>query len=180
MFRKEILMILVGLMLVGVYPVKGDLVFESGRSTFDDSYPFWAEVWVINDAVLDMTGGEIGKLGTSDFATINLYSGTVDWLWTGERSIDESVVNIWGGDINWLAAYRDTAVNLYAYDVQFHATGGGEWGNKEWIEGIYFSNNEPFALVLYNDDAYSHVNIVPETATILLVGFGGILLRKRG
>jgi len=140
MFRKEILMILVGLMLVGVYPVKGDLVFESGRSTFDDSYPFWAEVWVINDAVLDMTGGEIGKLGTSDFATIN----------------------------------------LYAYDVQFHATGGGEWGNKEWIEGIYFSNNEPFALVLYNDDAYSHVNIVPETATILLVGFGGILLRKRG
>ncbi len=180
MSRKEILLIVSVIGLYATCPAKADLVFESGRSTFDDSYPFWGEVWVINDAVLDVTGGEIGKLGTGDFATVNLYSGAVDWLWTGEWTTDESVVNIWGGNIIWLAAYKDTVVNLYAYDVEFHPTGGGEWGSAKWIEGIYYTNNEPFTLLLYNDEAYSHVNIIPEPATVLLIGFGGILLRKRG
>lgn len=178
MFRKEMLTILALWTLWGPCIVKGDLVFDTGHSTFDDSYPYSNEVWVVDNAVLDVVGGEIGKLGTGDFATVNLYAGTVDWLWTGEPSIDESVVNIWGGNINWLAAYRDTVVNIYAYDVQFHPTGGGEWGSAKWLEGVYYSNNEPFALLLYNDEAYSHVNIIPEPVTIVLFGFGGILLRK--
>jgi len=164
---------------LSVGPVAADLVFDSGHSTFDDSYPLTHEVWVINNAVLDVVGGEIVKLGTGDFATVNLYSGAVEWLRTGERRVDESVVNIWGGDIKWLALYKDTVVNLYAYDVQFHPTGGGEWGTAKWIEGIYYGNNEPFTVLLYNDEAYSHVNIIPEPATLLFVGFGGILLRKR-
>jgi hypothetical protein len=168
------------LSLSSVGPVAADLVFDSGHSTFDDTYPLTHEVWVINNAVLDVVGGEIVKLGTQNFAGVNVYGGTIEWLWTGERRVDESVVNIWGGDINWLAAYKDTVVNLYAYDVQFHPTGGGDWGTAKWIEGIYYSNNEPFTLLLYNDEAYSHVNIIPEPATFLFVGFGGILLRKRG
>jgi len=168
------------LSLSSVGPVAADLVFDSGHSTFDDTYPLAHEVWVINNAILDVIGGEIAHLGTRDFATVNLYSGAVDWLWTGEWGVDRSVVNAYGGDISWLAAYKDTVVNLYAYDVQFHPTGGGEWGTAKWIEGIYYSNNEPFTLLLYNDEAYSHVNIIPEPATLLFVGFGGILLRKRG
>ncbi len=102
MFRKEILLIVSVIGLYGTCPAKADLVFESGRSTFDDSYPLAHEVWVINDAVLDVVGGEIVKLGTGDSATVNVYGGTIKWLWTGEWRVDESVVNIWGGTLTGL------------------------------------------------------------------------------
>ena len=154
--------------------VQGDLIFDSGQNIYDDSYGFNFEVWVTNEAILDVTGGEIGKLEATDSATANIYSTEIDWLWSG----DNSTINIYGDNINWLAAYENSSVNLYAYDVIHHLTGGGDWGDKEWIEGVCYSNDTYFSFWLYNDNAFSHINVVPEPATILLFGFGGIGLKR--
>lgn len=195
MFRKEILLIVSVLGLYGTCPAKADLVFESGRSTFDDSYPLTHEVWVINNAVLDVVGGEIVKLGTAGFATVNVYSGTIEWLWSGEPMGDKSVVNIWGGDIdrlmayedtvanlwagavNWVAADEDAMVNLYAYDVRVHLPAAHY--EPAWLEGKFIIDDSYFAFDLAGPGTLSHINIVPEPATVMLLGLAGILLRKR-
>ena len=86
MFRKQILTILAAVMLVGGCPAKADLVFDSGHNTFDDSYPFYDEVWVINHAVLDVLGGAMGKLELMDYARANIYAGDIDWLFIQDNT----------------------------------------------------------------------------------------------
>ena len=172
--KTKIITLVAAIILVGTCLAKADLVFSSGHNTYDDSYGYNFEVWVENDAILDVLGGEIGKLETINFATANLYSSDIDWLWTR----DSSVVNIYGDNINWLAAYDDSSINLYAYDVTYHPTGGGDYGNNEWIEGIYYSDASSFSFWLYNDEAYSHINIVPEPSSLILLGLGSLLWRK--
>ena len=67
-------------------------------------------------------------------------------------------------------------VNLYAYDVT-HTITGGRWDDGQ-IMGTYYGDDSEFAFDL-RDDAYLHINVVPEPATFLLVGLGVIALRKR-
>lgn len=172
MLPARILIILI--LLLAAIPCRSDVVFNSGYNIYDDSYGYNFEVWVGNDAILDVLGGEIGKLETINFATANLYVSDIDWLWSG----DISVVNIYGDNINWLACYDDSLINLYAYDVTYHATGGGAYGNKAWIEGTYYNDNSSFSFLLYNDQAYSHINIVPEPTTLLLFCLGCLMIRK--
>lgn len=175
MKAKVIITIFAVSMLCGACPVQAGLVFSSGVNTYDDSYGYNFEVWVKNGATLNVLGGEIGKLELTNSVTVNLYRSDIDWLWTG----DNSIVNIHGDNINWLAAYENSVVNLYAYDVTYHPTGGGDYGNKEWIDGTFYSDDNSFSFWLYNDEAYSHVNIVAEPATILLFVLGWSFLRKR-
>lgn len=173
--KTRIVLNIVGILLVVTCTLNADLIFDSGYNTYidDDGYNF--EVWVTNNAILDVLGGEIGKLETTDTATTNIYNTEIDWLWTGNNSI----ANVYGNNINWLAAYENSLVNIYAYDVVYHPTGGGEYGNKEWLEGTYYVDNSPFSLWLYNDGAYQHINIIPEPATFILFGLGGLFLKKR-
>ena len=173
--KTKVFLIIVLTILIGACPAQADLVFSSGYNTYDDSYGYNFEVWVENDAILDVLGGEIGKLETINFATANLYISDIDWLWTG----DNSAVNIYGDNINWLAAYDDSLVNLYAYDVTYHPTGGGDYGNKAWIEGTYYGDNSSFSFWLYNDEAYSHINIVPEPTPFILFALGILLLKRK-
>src|SRR4030042_409878 len=106
----KILIILI--LLLAAIPCRSDVVFDSGYNIYDDSYGYNFEVWVGNDAILDVLGGEIGKLETINFATANLYVSDIDWLWTG----NSSVVNIYGDNINWLACYDDSLITFYVYD----------------------------------------------------------------
>jgi hypothetical protein len=159
--------------LLGVCPVRADLVFDHGYNTFNSSYP--GEVWVINDAILDVLGGDMIQLGTLDFARANLYSGDIDWLWIEGNS----AVNIHGGDIQWLAAFDYSSVYLYAYDVTYHPTGGGDYGDRTWVEGTYFRNDDSFRFLLGSTGDYSHINVVPEPATLSLPCLGSLLARRR-
>jgi hypothetical protein len=175
MLRKKILTILAVAMLLGVCPVKADLVFDSGYNIFDDSYPYYNEVWVINDAHLDVLGGTMGKLELMNYATANIYNGDIEWLFIQGNT----VVNIHAaGDIlEMFAAGNESLAYLYAYDVTYHPTGG--IGGEGWIEGIYYSNDTPFSFSFYNDASYSHINIVPEPSTLLLFGLGFSALRRK-
>ena len=173
--KTQLFLIIALLVFVVVCPARGDLWFDGGYNTFDDSYPYINEVWVINDAVLDVVGGEIGKVETTDAAIVNLHNAEIDWLWTN----DNSVVNIYGDNTNWLAAYDRSVINLYAYDVTYHPTGGGDWGTEAWLEGTYYSDDTLFEVWLANDDTYSHVNIVPEPISVTLFGLGLLFIRKR-
>lgn len=171
--KTKIIILAAMIVLVGTHLVKADLVFDSGYNIFDDTYPYYNEVGVINDAHLDVLGGQMGKLEFRNYSTGNIYKGEIDWLFT----FDNSVANIYGGTLDWLGAFPGSTVYLYAYDVTYHLTGGLE--NRPWAEGTYYSDNTSFSFTLYDEYSYSHVAVVPEPVTFLLFGLGMLLLRER-
>lgn len=133
------------------------------------------EMWMSNNATANIFGGEIFKLETLDFSVANIFDGGLNDL----TARNNSSVNIYGGDFLRLGAYEDSFIYLYAYDVVYHETGGGSHGDDPWLEGRYYSDNNPFSFDLWGEEVYSHITIVPEPATILLFGLGASLLRRR-
>jgi hypothetical protein len=169
--KRGIITIIILALSYGILPARADLVFGSGHNIYDESYGYNVEVWVNNDAILNVLGGEVGKLETTDFATVNLYGGDINWLVPD----DSSVVSIYGGDIHqWLAASDYSSVYLYAYDVVYHPAGAGGM-----IEGTYFQENASFSIQLAYTGTYSHIYIVPEPTSLLLLGFGALSLRRK-
>jgi hypothetical protein len=160
------------IVLAGSCVTKADLVFDSGYNTFDDNDPYYDEVWVINDAILDILGGGMGKLELTDYAIANLYAGEMDTLLIK----DSTVTNIYGGTLSMFGAGSDSAAYLYAYDVTYHLTGGIK--NDGWVEGKYYSNDSAFSFSFYTDTTYSHLTVVPEPSSLILLAFGSLLARK--
>jgi hypothetical protein len=170
--------IIVILVLSGVFPAQAGLVFNSGHNIYDESSGSNSEVSVINDAILDVLGGTItGYLMSTDISTVNINNGNIDQLWTRSNSI----ANIHGGIIDFVKYEGSSLIYLYAYDVTYHTTGGGEWGNSPWIEGIYLQNNSHFDFLVPGSETqtFSYIRIVPEPATLLLLGLGCLFLRQK-
>lgn len=174
MFRKKILTILAVVVFLGVCPVKADTVWETGHHEIFDG-DVYGEIWMLNDSTADMLGGDVFQLGALDASRFNMFAGMMDILMVRY----DSVVNIYGGTLGSLNVYPDEngLVNLYAYDVVYHPTGGGGY-DYPWMGGRYLSNDQNFAFMLA-PSALSHINIVPEPATILLLGIGSLLFRKK-
>jgi len=90
----------------------------------------------------------------------------------------DSIVNIHSGNLSSVGLAENAAMNLYAYDVVYHPTDGGDDWSTGWLEGKYNNNDQYFIFEFSTHDA-SHLNIIPEPATLLLLASGGLLLRKR-
>lgn len=171
--RKIILTILVTISF-GACPAKGALWYSSGYNTFTDSDPQGEEIFVENDAVLDFLSGTGGKLSVIHTATVNIYGGAIS---TKLCTSGNSVINVHLVDLDMLSSAHNSVVNFYAYNVDFYSTGGLE--NEGYMTGKFYQGDTPFNISFWNPGTVSHVNIVPEPATILLLGMGGLLLRKR-
>ena len=132
----------------------------------------YGESAIYNDVKLDIFGGDILHVYAFNSTTTNWYEGQMYYF----LAHDNSVVNIYGGGLLiGLGAGDNSQVNLYAYDIQYHLT-GGHWDDG-WIEGRYLVTNNYFAFDLWGQDTYSHIRTVPEPTTLFLLGLGGLLLR---
>ena len=169
----KITFMLTVVMLLGVCPAQADTIWTSGHHVItDDNDPF-GEIWMYNDATLDIFGGEINRLAAYDVTVTDWFGGQMLILWAH----DSSIINIRGGTLGDLWAAENSLINLYAYDVIYDPTGG--YYGLGSIEGRYLDNNLYFDFDLDGSDTYSHINIVPEPTTLLLFGLGGLLLRRR-
>jgi hypothetical protein len=123
---------------------------------------------------------QIGGLGNYDSGITNMYGGTVGSMKVGSSN----PVNLHGGVISdYLKAV--STVNIYGYGFEYDPLAGDYRGGQ--LTGFWLDDT-PFSIDLFGDpggpssapiDTYSHIVLIPEPATILLLGLGGLFLRKR-
>jgi len=159
--------------LAGACPVSASsITIDSGHYTWTDSDPYYDEVFLENSASLDFIGGVIGHLDTRHDSLANIDGGNMDYLGT----YDNSVVNLYTGEWDWLVSHNNSKVYLWAYNVIYDPTGGIYADGS--LEGYFYKDDTEFNFSLLNPGTYSHVEIIPEPTTLLLLGFGAIFLRK--
>jgi hypothetical protein len=153
--------------------IQADTVWVSGHHEINDG-DVYGEIWMENDATADMWGGDVFQLGALDSSKFNMFGGTMDIL-IGRY---DSIVNIHAGDLSSAGLAENAVMNLYAYDVVYHVTGGGDDWSTGWLEGKYYSGDEYFVFDFSTHDA-SQLNIIPEPMTLLFLALGFIGIRKR-
>ena len=164
-----------------------DLVWNGGYHEFSEGYEW--EVWLLNDATGDITGGEIGQLlcyDTSEVfvyepseidlikpfesATVNIYDGTI----TTVLAEDSSNTSIYSASLAEIGARGLSIVNLYTASYEIDLS-GGTFGNGlltgTWLYGGSFS------IDLVAEETINHLNFVPEPFTMSLFVIGSLMLR---
>jgi len=174
--RKIILIIWV--ILVGAYSAQADTVWLSGHHEINNG-DVYGEIWMYNDATLDILGGDIYRVAAYNTTVTNWYDGQMESLWANDNSIvniyggslgglasrGNSIVNFYGGSLERFVAYQNGILNLYAYDVIHHSTGGTL--DRGWIEGYYIENDAYFSFDFASTDAFSHIIVIePISAAI--------------
>jgi len=172
--KAKLSIILAAIILVGLGQAQASVLFlESGHHIWKDSDPYYDEVFLKNDASLDFLGGTIGKLSTLHDSQADLEGGQMQSLWT----FDDSFVHYYAGELDYISASHNSTVFLYAYDVVYAPTGG--INNQGYVEGFFYRTHEAFGFSCWNTPTWSRIEIVPEPTTFLMLGLGGLMLRKR-
>ena len=120
-------------------------------------------VGIFDHATVDMFGGNVGLIEAWNYSTLNLHGGTIS---------------------DYLLAYGDDSltVNIYGYGFYYNPLSGDHRGGQ--LTGFWLDDT-PFIIDLYYDDTpggpiidtWPHIVLIPEPATILLLGLGAINIR---
>ena len=172
--------------------------YSDGTITTGDSLN---DVFAYNDASVLMGGGQVNHLdllNTSSFEmTAGTLSGQVSVWEQSELTIldgqinaslqgsNNSIINLYGGEItDWIYAEELGIINIYGYDFAYEPLGGSRNGGQltgRWAYGgtfaLSFVDNIDLGST-YDDHVVLH-EFIPEPTTLLLLGMGGLMLRKR-
>ena len=158
-------------------------------------------VWEGNGIYEIRTGGEwfyIPELNTYDNVTVKMYEGGVNQF----SMYDNSVFTMYGpGSVDYLNLYENATasffggqimselyidpasmaqVKLFAHDITFLPLNPPFEPYSEGIlNGRWLSNEMPFSINLVGQGAYSHIQFIPEPATLVLIGLGGLAAFRR-
>ena len=165
-----------------------DLVWDGGYHEFSEGYEW--EVWLLNDATGDITGGEIGQLlcwdtsevfvyepseidllRPNDSSTANVYGGTINGLFT----LGDSVTNIYEVSLNFVDAVDSSTINMYVESYNWNPT-GGTWGDG-LLTGIWLDSSRMFSIEILDLKTINHINFIPEPSTMSLFVIGSLMFR---
>ena len=149
-----------------------DTFLMTGGQGEDLSFSDWS-TGTINDTdpiIGEMDGG-IWEVTTYSYSELTINGGEINDL----ESYHESLIHIYGGQIlGDLTVYNSTAwVHIYGYD----------FGGSSSVVTGFWADNTPFSINLVDDgiSTYNQIvfHIIPEPATLLMLGLGGLVLRNK-
>ncbi|MBC8378582.1 MAG: PEP-CTERM sorting domain-containing protein [Planctomycetes bacterium] len=116
--------------------------------------------------------------------------GHLDYLGGLTRVIDvalNATADLRGGSINYIKSMQYTTTLGIDPHIDLYVQPGWSWMSGDSLIGIegLWQNGSPFTIEFINDEDYdpvwTNINVieVPEPATLSLLGFGGLLIRKR-
>ncbi len=107
------------------------------------------------------------------FSKLNVYGGTVNWQSIG--ILESAVLNIYGGDVTFEHGFNlsgdNAEINVHYSSVIYDKPGG-------IIIGYHLLDNSEFMLEQFTYSEIDQINFVPEPTTLVLLGLGGLFLRK--
>jgi hypothetical protein len=189
--KTKVITILAAVMLLPAFQVQAinvdfysDAVIEDGDVygivRIYDTPPDWTKV--------DMYGGSVESLRTYDSSTANIYDGVV---LSEIRIANLSVVNIQGGNVtlDFLAVGDSSTLNIYGGGLYVGNSPGFSEASTVNIYGYDFnygsnqltgflSDGSPFIFNELLFDEYSHMNLIPEPVSVLLLSLGILFLKK--
>jgi hypothetical protein len=167
-----------------------------GHSSIDVSGGQFDLVVVLQEASLNISGGQFTDVGAEQNSKLGISGGTFEHVLVWENVMaeifggtiqeflasDSSTTDIFGGEIvGFLCADGSSVVNIYGYGFAYDPYGGGQNGGQLtgfWLDNtgfvIDFMDCSPTSSTYYD-----HVYLVPEPTTLLLLGLGGLMLRRR-
>ena len=146
-----------------------------------------------NTSTANISGGNVRSVFTRDHATTNLYDGgsvfslgaarqsgvvnmtggITEYLRAGESGI----INLYGGTVNiYLNAWDSAKVNIYGYGFNYDPS-AGNWNGGQ-LTGFWLDDT-PFIIDLAGSGTYSHINLVPEPCSLLLLALGCLFLKRK-
>ncbi len=131
-----------------------------GTSTLSEGF---GGIWFLSlsgNSNLDMFGGEVHQLTMNNYANAELRGGVIESIYSYQIVPDPHITLYYSGTIPTVQT-----IGGFNYLV-------GNWGN-----------GDPFSIYLHDTgyNAYGNFEfiLIPEPATLFLIAFGGLLLRRR-
>ncbi|MFH1370415.1 MAG: PEP-CTERM sorting domain-containing protein [Planctomycetota bacterium] len=153
-----------------------DNLFSFEYSTVNVSGGFlgYGSMSAREQSVINFSGtAEALNVDALNSARINVSGGIISSL----DAFNDGILNIYGGDITDVWAQDNTIVNIFGHHDLMKISSGGIYGYG-FVQG-YYNDLSWFRFDLRGSETYSHINLIPEPATILLLVAGGIFLRKK-
>jgi len=166
---------------------KAEIIWDSGHHEFSEG--FEGEVWLLNDATADITGGWIGNLlcydssavdvfETSEIDLIKPFDSSIAQIHTGTINklfaVGSSNTTIYGGSLNVIQAVDTSEIFLYVSSYAWDPLGGSREGGL--LTGFWLDSMNSFSIELQTEGVIDHLNFIPEPSTITIMAIGGLML----
>ena len=161
-------------------------------STFNMTDGKISTLIALDNSISNLSGGSVYTIGAMGTSVINL-SGTIDifvvdvidsgsinitgGLVDGLVASNYGIINLYGGIVtDYLGAIEFSKVNVFGYNLVKTST-GGHYGYGQ-VYGFY-NDGSSFSIDLSGSETYSHIDLIPEPGTLLLLLIGVGFLRNR-
>jgi len=139
-----------------------------GRSESLDAY---------NSSVVNLFGGSFNDLYAFNSSKANISGGIASYIYTSENS----TLNLSGGRVSYLAAGGTSTITINGHNFVLgsglwldgnHLMGTGTLGGR-WFNGVSWTTE------ITGNGETATILLIPEPCTLLLLGLGGLLIKKR-